>query len=108
VLYKDGAGAGWEHEPTEAGTFDAVISTIPVPFLRNLDIYCGATNISPREALFETDSLFKMQLQFKTRFWNDTRNNRGHFRVSNERGFLTSTDSVAKLRYPRWIPRPGR
>jgi len=106
TLYKNAASKGnalWER----VDAFDAVVSTIPPQFLRNIDIRVDGDCITPSEGLFEDDPLFKMMLQFKEPFWLDPKNNKGGFDINDAQGFLTSTDVVGKLRYPRRHGEPG-
>jgi len=105
TLYKNAAPkhALWDR----IDSYDAVISTIPPQFVRNIDIRVDGTCITPSEGLFEDDPLFKMMLQFKDPFWLNPNNNKDGFVIRDDQGFLTSTDVVGKLRYPRRTGEPG-
>ena len=70
--------------------FDAVVSTIPPQFVRNIDIRVDGVCITPSEGLFEDDPLFKMMLQFKDPFWLDPKNNKGGFDINDAQGTVWS------------------
>jgi len=72
-----------------------------------IDISDDDESWTPKDELFESKSSLKMMLQFKTPFWLDKKNNRGGFDITDSQGFLTSSEVVAQLRYPRRSKEPG-
>jgi hypothetical protein len=104
-VFKDAAGMNLNL--INAGEFDAVIITVPVNFLQDMNISSPdkknpeqSINIAPKGVTFGEATLFKTLLQFKMPFWNNTANNLGNFAMTNASGFTRSTDIVGQFRYP--------